>query len=129
MFVVEERVLYAGDLVFAGRLPFVGDGDSKSWLSAMNKMIAFDPAIAVLGHGGASTDVARDLALTRDYLAYLRETMGRAVREMETFDAAYARTDWSHFAALPTFAQANRINAYGTYLTMEQEELTAARKP
>jgi glyoxylase-like metal-dependent hydrolase (beta-lactamase superfamily II) len=120
MYVVEDRVLYAGDLLFAGRVPFVGNADSKGWLKAMDKMIALVPAVVVPGHGGESRDVARDLALTRDYLAYLREAMGRAVREMEPFDDAYARTDWSHFAALPAFALANRINAYGTYLTLEQ---------
>jgi len=127
LYVVEDRVLFAGDLLFAGRVPFVGNADSAGWLKAMDKMIALEPTVVVPGHGGASKDVARDLALTREYLLYLRETMGRAVREMESFDAAYARTDWSRFAALPAFAQANRLNAYGTYLTMEQEELRAVR--
>jgi len=127
LYVVEDRVLFAGDLLFAGRVPFVGNADSAGWLKAMDKMIALKPTVVVPGHGGASKDVARDLALTREYLLYLRETMGRAVREMESFDAAYARTDWSRFAALPAFAQANRLNAYGTYLTMEQEELRAVR--
>jgi glyoxylase-like metal-dependent hydrolase (beta-lactamase superfamily II) len=121
--VVEDRVLFAGDLVFAGRLPFVGNADSKGWLKAMDKMIAVRPAIVVPGHGAPSTDVERDLALTRDYLLYLRTTMGRAVKDFEPFDEAYAKTDWSRFSGLPAFEQANRINAYGTYLLIEQEEL------
>jgi hypothetical protein len=53
--------------------------------------------------------------------------MGRAVRELETFDEAYAKTDWSRFKSLPAFDAANRVNAYGTYLLMEQEELQGAR--
>jgi len=128
MQVVEDRVLFAGDLLFAGRLPFVGDADSKGWLRAMNRMIAAQPAIVVPGHGTPSTDVARDLGLTRDYLLYLRETMGRAVKDFEPFDEAYAKTDWSRFAGLPAFEQANRVNAYGTYLQLEQEELKGARR-
>ena len=67
------------------------------------------------------------MALTRDYLVYLRATMGAAVRAMDDFDSAYARTDWSRFKGLPAFEQANRTNAYGTYLTIEQEELTAGK--
>jgi hypothetical protein len=59
--------------------------------------------------------------LTRDYLAYLRESMGRAAREMEPFDDAYAATDWSRFEQLPLFRLANRMNAYNTYLLMERE--------
>ena len=52
--------------------------------------------------------------------------MGRAVKELEPFDEAYAKTDWTRFRALPAFEPANRINAYGTYLLLEQEELAAA---
>lgn len=126
--VVDERVLFAGDLLFAGRIPFVGNADSGGWLRALDKMIAVDAAIVVPGHGPASRDVARDLALTRDYLAYLRATMGRAVNDLDTFDDAYAKTDWSRFAQLPAFEPANRINAYGTYLLMEQEALRGGAK-
>lgn len=126
--VVDERVLFAGDLLFAGRIPFVGNADSGGWLRALDKMIAVDAAIVVPGHGPASRDVARDLALTRDYLVYLRTTMGRAVNDLDTFDDAYAKTDWSRFAKLPAFEPANRINAYGTYLLMEQEALRGGAK-
>ncbi len=128
MFVVEERVLFAGDLVFAGRVPFVGNADSRGWLRAMDAIIPLQPLVVVPGHGPASRDVQRDLVLTRDYLAYLRRTMGRAVADLDAFDEAYAKTDWSGFKALPAFEAANRINAYGTYLLMEQEALRE-RKP
>jgi glyoxylase-like metal-dependent hydrolase (beta-lactamase superfamily II) len=127
MYVVEDGLLFAGDLIFAGRIPFVGNGDSKGWLAATRKMLTLAPSVVVPGHGPASHDVARDLALTRDYLVYLRETMGRAVRDLTPFDEAYAATDWSRYKALPAFEPANRINAWGTYLRMEQEELTAAK--
>ena len=66
------------------------------------------------------TSARADLELTRDYLAYLRQTMGEAARNMEPFEEAYARTDWSRFDKLPLFGVANRINAYNTYLLMEQ---------
>jgi len=128
MYVVEDRVLFAGDLIFAGRIPFVGTSDSRGWLKAMGRMISVKPAIVIPGHGSASTDVERDLVMTRDYLVYLRETMGRAAKEFQPFEEAYTQTDWSRFAALPAFAAANRINAYGTYLRMEQEELQNAKE-
>ncbi len=123
MLVVEERVLFAGDLLFAGRVPFVGNADSLGWLRAIEAIIPMKPSVVVPGHGPASRDVQRDLVLTRDYLAYLRRTMGQAVADLQTFDAAYATTDWSRFKGLPAFEPANRINAYGTYLLMEQEAL------
>ncbi|HKU84881.1 MAG TPA: MBL fold metallo-hydrolase [Casimicrobiaceae bacterium] len=127
MYIVEDRLLFAGDLIFAGRIPFVGNGDSKGWLAATQKMLALSPSVVVPGHGPASHDVARDLVLTRDYLVYMRETMGRAVHDLTPFDEAYAATDWSRYKALPAFEPANRINAWGTYLRMEQEELEAVK--
>lgn len=127
LYVVEDSLLFAGDLIFAGRVPFVGSADSAGWLNAMDRMIALSPAVVVPGHGPASRDVARDLSTTREYLAYLRETMGEAARDLTPFDDAYARTDWSRFRGLPAFEQANRTNAYGTYLLMEQELLRGGK--
>ena len=75
----------------------------------------------VPGHGPASTQPREDLTLTRDYLAFLRQSMGAAARNLESFDDAYARVDWSRYERLPLFGAANRMNAYNTFLLMEQE--------
>jgi len=123
MLVDEEGVLFAGDLMFAGRIPFVGDADSKGWLAAIEGLIGRKPRILVGGHGPASEDAARDLMMTRDYLVFLREQMGRAVQEMSGFEEAYARVDWSRFEKLPAFKAANRVNAYNTFILMEKEAL------
>jgi glyoxylase-like metal-dependent hydrolase (beta-lactamase superfamily II) len=121
VFLPAEKVLFAGDIVFRARLPYVGQADSRHWIAALNTILAFDAKAVVPGHGPLSTSARQDLELTRDYLAYLRETMGRAARDMEPFDDAYRRTDWSRFDQLPLFRAANRMNAYNTYLLMEHE--------
>jgi glyoxylase-like metal-dependent hydrolase (beta-lactamase superfamily II) len=120
VWVPQLKLLVAGDLVFRGRIPFVGQADSGRWITALDTLLAFDARIIVPGHGPASTSARADLELTRDYLAYLRKTMGEAARNMDPFEEAYARTDWSRFDKLPLFNAANRINAYNTYLLMEQ---------
>jgi len=119
MLVEEESVLFAGDLVFAGRVPFVGDADSKAWIEAIDKVVKLGPKVVVGGHGDASRDAAADLAMTRDYLSYLRQKMGEAANELVDFDEAYAKTDWSRFSGLPAFEAANRRNAYNTYIRMQ----------
>jgi glyoxylase-like metal-dependent hydrolase (beta-lactamase superfamily II) len=117
-----EKVLFAGDLVFRGRIPFVGQANSGHWIQSLDTLLSLDAEVVVPGHGELSTSARQDMQTTRDYLAYLRQTMGRAAREMEPFDEAYARTDWSRFEHLPLFKAANRMNAYNTYLLMEQEQ-------
>jgi glyoxylase-like metal-dependent hydrolase (beta-lactamase superfamily II) len=119
----EEQLIFSGDIIFTGRIPFVGEADSKRWLATMDRLLALKPRIMVTGHGKVSTDPASDLRLTRDYLLYLRETMGKAVEDFVPFDEVYRKTDWSRFSQVPAFDAANRINAYGTFLLMERESL------
>lgn len=123
LLVKQDRVLYAGDLVFKGRVPFVGDADSKAWLASLDKLIALKPRVLVPGHGATSTMPLKDLKLTRDYLSFVRAEMGKAVENLTPFDEAYASTDWSKYQNMPAFEEANRPNAYNTYLLMEQENL------
>jgi glyoxylase-like metal-dependent hydrolase (beta-lactamase superfamily II) len=119
--VPRRGVLFSGDLVFRGRIPFVGQSDSRQWIESLSHLIDFKPKIVVPGHGPVSTDPQGDLELTRDYLLHLRKTMGDAARDLEPFEEAYAKADWSRFAHMPLFRAANRMNAYNTYLLMEQQ--------
>jgi glyoxylase-like metal-dependent hydrolase (beta-lactamase superfamily II) len=123
LFVEGDDVLLAGDLYFSGRLPFVGQADSKAWLAALDRIEPLAPKMVIPGHGASSRNPGPDIALTRKYLLYLRETMGAAVRDLVPFDEAYKAADWQPFRDVPAFEAANRINAYGTYLQMEREML------
>lgn len=116
----QQQLLIAGDLVFRGRVPFVGQADSGRWVEALDRLLAMRVQTIVPGHGPVSTRAESDLMLTRDYLLHLRATMGEAARNLEPFEEAYAKADWSRFEHLPLFRAANRINAYNTYLLMEQ---------
>lgn len=126
LLVEDDAVLFAGDLYFSGRLPFVVDGNTRGWLAAIERMQAAGAKVVVPGHGEASENVAADLALTGGYLRFLRSELGRAVQDMVPFDEAYERIDWSGYANLPTFEAANRRNAYTVYLELEAEALGAA---
>ena len=123
MLVEEEGVLFAGDLIFAGRIPYVGDADSRAWLEALDRLAKRPPARIVTGHGPPSKDGSADLAMTRDYLRFLRTEMARAVEDMLDFDEAYRQIDWSRFRTMPAFDAANRSNAFNTFVLMEREAL------
>jgi glyoxylase-like metal-dependent hydrolase (beta-lactamase superfamily II) len=123
MQVEPDGVLFAGDLFFAGRIPYVGDANTRNWLAALDKMLARAPRLVIPGHGQASGNPRPDIELTRDYLRDLRTWMGRAVADMQPFEEAYAATDWRRYADLPAFAAANRLNASRVYTEMEAESL------
>ena len=120
MLVKEDRVLYAGDLVFRGRVPFVGDADAGAWVSALDKLLAMKSKVLVPGHGAMSNRPRTDLMFTRDYLKYLISSMRHAANELIPFEEAYAKTDWSKYRDMPAFNEANHSNAYNQYLRLEQ---------
>lgn len=121
MFVKNDGVLYAGDLVFRGRVPFVGDADSRAWIAALDTLIAMKPKVLVPGHGSPSRDPKTDLVFVRDYLKYLRQELSKAAANFIPFEEAYDRIDWSKYRSMPAFNESNRVNAYNQYLRLEQE--------
>ncbi|WP_255568969.1 MBL fold metallo-hydrolase [Comamonas sp. NLF-1-9] len=116
-----RKVLYSGDLVFRGRIPYVGEADSGHWIKALDELLKLGAQVVIPGHGAISHDARKDMQFTRDYLAYLRKAMGQAAEDMTPFDEAYQATDWSQYEHMPLFGAANRMNAYNTYILMERE--------
>ena len=47
----ESRVLFASDLIFQGRYPYIFDADIPAWIDRLNQLIKFDAAAIVPGHG------------------------------------------------------------------------------
>jgi glyoxylase-like metal-dependent hydrolase (beta-lactamase superfamily II) len=123
MYVGPDRVLFSGDILFEGRIPYLGNANTRRWLEVLGRMEHEKLVALVPGHGDTASNPVEAIGLTRRYLEFLREKMGKAVDELEPFDEAYSKVDWSEFSALPAFAEANRRNAYQVYLSMEAESL------
>ena len=123
LYVEPDRVLFSGDIIFEGRVPFLGDANTRRWVQVLERMEREKLVALVPGHGGVAEKPNEAIRLTRRYLAFLREAMGQAVNELVPFDEAYREIDWSEFSDLPAFAEANRRNAYQVYLSMEAELL------
>ena len=129
LYIDPDRVLFSGDVVFNGLVPFLGDADIRHWLKVLERMNREKLTALVPGHGARTEDPRKAVDFSRRYLAYLRLTMGAAVQRMVPFDAAYVATDWTGFEQLPGFAEANRRNAYQTYLSLEAETLREKTLP
>ena len=121
MLVEQDRVLFSGDIIFEGRVPFVGNADTKYWLKTLTELETSGLAALIPGHGAASKKPASTISLTRRYLAYLRETMGYGVDDLTPFGEVYDEVDWSEFKNVPAFKEANRINAHQVYQSMAKE--------
>lgn len=69
--VPRARVVYTGDIVFAGATPVVWHGPFANWLAACDLLLGLDADTIVPGHGPVTTKKAvRDI---RDYLEFVHE--------------------------------------------------------
>lgn len=118
-----DQVLFTGDIIFEGRIPYIGNGDTRNWLAALDKLRSESVHAIVPGHGAPAEKPAELIENTYQYLKFLRESMAAAVDEFMPFSEAYEAVDWSGFWAYPAFLEANRGNAYGVYLSLEREAL------
>jgi len=127
MLVEPDGVLFAGDIVQNGRIPFMNSDDVSTmhWLHALDEVAKLDPKFIVPGHGRTSTEPQQAIAFTRDYIQFLRNTMTAAVQNWTDFDLAYDQADWSKYRDMPAFASNNRGNAYRIYLELEQSQFKA----
>ena len=121
MQVEPDNVLFTGDIIFEGRIPFIGEANTKNWLKRLEGLQSVNVAALIPGHGPMAKDPNKLVRFTHRYLSYLREKMGEAVDAGITFDQAYDKVDWSEFEFVPAFFEANRRNAYNVYLAMQKE--------
>ena len=123
LYVEPERVLFSGDIIFEGRVPYLGDANTKKWLETLTQMETGKVTALIPGHGPAAKNPNMAISATRNYLAKIRNVMAAAVENLDDFAETYAKTDWSEFEKLPAFEEANRRNAYQVFLSMEEELL------
>lgn len=125
MLVEPERVLFAGDVVQNGRIPFLNsdDVDTVTWLAALERVQRLDPSYIIPGHGKGSAKASEGIAFTRDYILHLRKAMAAGVESWADFETAYEQADWSKYRDVTAFESNNRGNAYRVFLELEKEAL------
>jgi glyoxylase-like metal-dependent hydrolase (beta-lactamase superfamily II) len=77
VYLPEQRVLFAGDLVENRFFPILPDEDAHGspWIDVLTRLEAMAPAVVVPGHGGVG-----DVSLVAEVRAYLEDVRAR-VRE------------------------------------------------
>jgi glyoxylase-like metal-dependent hydrolase (beta-lactamase superfamily II) len=93
VFLPEERILFAGDLVENRFLPIFPDEDAigSRWLGLLDRIEALDPDVVVPGHGAIG-----DVGLVEELRAYLlavRERVGALDAEGHALEAIEAAVD------------------------------------
>jgi glyoxylase-like metal-dependent hydrolase (beta-lactamase superfamily II) len=127
MLVLPERVLFAGDIVQNGRVPFMASAavNTRNWANALDEVGRLGPRFVIPGHGRVHTSTAEAIDFTQTYIRFVRAKMAESVENWVSFDDAYKSIDWSTYGKMPAFAENNRGNAYRVFLEIESETLAA----
>ncbi len=97
--VSERGVLFAGDLLFARMVPFMGDAHPQSWVQALDQLDGIDTESVVPGHGLMATP--KELREQRDVLADLCAVAAEAFREGVAEEEGGRSPQLAKYAGLP----------------------------
>jgi len=90
----ESRVLFASDLLFQGRYPYIFDADIPVWIQMLNQLMEFNAVAIIPGHGTMCGEA--EILYIRDYLQSTWELTAEHIRlghspEETADDPAYPR--------------------------------------
>jgi glyoxylase-like metal-dependent hydrolase (beta-lactamase superfamily II) len=94
----EEKVLFAGDLVFSNYMPDLKDANTRNWLRVLTTLAALKPEIVVPAHGVLCDDKA--IEKTGDFLQALRAKVKAAKEAGVTKEEAVSKIDLSDYSEL-----------------------------
>ncbi len=92
LFLANDRILFAGDLIVAQNHPNLTSGDPEHWLTVLDKIDDLRPERIATGHGPVGS--AETVAEIRDYLATVLElARERTAPEIPTRFRSWAEPD------------------------------------
>jgi cyclase len=79
---LDEGIVFMGDLLFFNHHPYLEDGDPDEWLRSLEAIRGLNPKILVPGHGPVGA--LADLKPMRQYVGTLDELARKMVQDGET---------------------------------------------
>ncbi|MEE9376459.1 MAG: MBL fold metallo-hydrolase [Candidatus Lokiarchaeia archaeon] len=77
VYVPEEKILFAGDLLFARSDPWLGSGDPEGWISVNDELTTFDFKVALPGHGELASK--EEFSLESKYIKEILELVKKKI--------------------------------------------------
>lgn len=125
----QQRVLWAGGLIYEGRVPELAQGSLSGWLNSLPRLAALRPAVIV----GAALSVSKDgllepaaLKATTGYLQALRQRVLQAMDD--GLDGSDLQSlDLPDYAGWVGYRQRHGFNVQRAWRELEPEWMEAAR--
>jgi cyclase len=92
----EERVLFASDLIFQGRYPYIFDADIPAWIGALSRLLEFEAEVIVPGHGVRC--VKADINALSEYLQHTWQLADEHIRLGHSVEETLVDPAFPYFA-------------------------------
>lgn len=116
-----ERIVFAGDLLYNGRLPLLNDGGTAGALKALDLITLTDASVLVPGHGPVS--VMDDVARYRGFIEALRTEVAALIDRGASREEAVSQVKASGYSEWIMYKEWLPVNAGKVF-----DELMAERK-
>jgi cyclase len=95
VWIPDKSVLYASDLIFQGRYPYIFDADILAWIEALKKLKEFKAEVIIPGHGVRCTEA--EINVLQDYLEESWKLVKRHIQAGHTVDETMKDTAFPVF--------------------------------
>jgi cyclase len=92
----ESRVLFASDLIFQGRYPYVFDADIPLWITRLKELLEFEASVVIPGHGVVCGEA--EIVALRQYLQDTWDLTAEHIRKGYSPDETAADPAYPRFA-------------------------------
>jgi cyclase len=92
----EKRVLFASDLIFQGRYPYIFDADVLAWIEALGKLLDFGAKAIIPGHGVMCGEA--EIIALREYLHTTYALTAEHIHQGHNADEAASDPAYPRFA-------------------------------
>lgn len=116
----KDKLVITGDVAFNQRmLPVFASTKTGIWLNTWKKLVALQATVVIPGHGDP-TNMAVVTKYTKDYLAYMRNSIESILDKDGDLNDAYM-IDQSAYSHLDTYEMLSKRNAAMIFAEMEFE--------
>jgi glyoxylase-like metal-dependent hydrolase (beta-lactamase superfamily II) len=79
LYIPEERILFAGDLIFHKMHPYMSDGFPDSWMANLDSLVSYKPMYVVPGHGEVgNASIINEMI---DYIKTIKQLAKQMIKE------------------------------------------------
>ena len=119
IYIPSKRILFAGDIVFNGRLPSLRDGDISGWIETLQKIKKMNVDYIVGGHGRLYTKDA--VNFTYEYLTTLKQEILKHIENGDEIGDTVNAVTMLKYKNIPFYDSIHKQNIETAYRTLEWE--------